>query len=236
MRSRIITLGLAAAALLNSGAMSLADAPATAPTPAAASAPAVAPAPAAAPATAPASLAIGAAIPLADTPMAGVDGKSVSIAAVAGKQGTLVIFMCHHCPWVKAWQDRIARIGNAAGKQGIGVIAINSNDPAAYPEDDLAGMKAQAKQLKLAFPYVVDATSDVARAFGATRTPEAFLFDASGKLVYHGTVDDNAQNEKAVAKPWLEQAVTAVAGGQAVPTSETKAFGCSIKFRAKSGT
>lgn len=236
MRSRIITLGLAAAAVLNSGAMSLADAPATAPTPAAASAPAVAPAPAAAPATAPASLAIGAAIPLADTPMAGVDGKSVSIAAVAGKQGTLVIFMCHHCPWVKAWQDRIARIGNAAGKQGIGVIAINSNDPAAYPEDDLAGMKAQARQLKLAFPYVVDATSDVARAFGATRTPEAFLFDASGKLVYHGTVDDNAQNEKAVAKPWLEQAVTAVAGGQAVPTSETKAFGCSIKFRAKSGT
>jgi hypothetical protein len=144
--------------------------------------------------------------------------------------------MCHHCPWVKAWQDRIARIGIAAGKQGIGVIAINSNDPVAYPEDDLAGMKAQAKQLKLAFPYVVDATSDLARAFGATRTPEAFLFDASGKLVYHGTVDDNAQNEKAVAKPWLEQAVTAVASGQAVPTAETKAFGCSIKFRAKSGT
>jgi peroxiredoxin len=173
---------------------------------------------------------------MADTPMAGVDGKSASIAAAAGKQGTLVIFMCHHCPWVKAWQDRIARIGNAAGRQGIGVIAINSNDPAAYPEDDLAGMRAQAKQLKLAFPYVVDATSDVARAFGATRTPEAFLFDASGKLVYHGTVDDNAQNEKAVAKPWLEQAMAAVAGGQAVPTSETKAFGCSIKFRAKSGT
>jgi peroxiredoxin len=242
MRSRIVTLGLAAAALLMSSSMSLADAPTTAPAPTATSAPAVAPAPAAtpAPAAAPtagsAPLAIGAAIPLADTPMAGVDGKSASIAAVAGKQGTLVIFMCRHCPWVKAWQDRIARIGNAAGKQGIGVIAINPNDPAAYPEDDLAGMKAQAKQLKLAFPYVVDATSDVARAFGATRTPEAFLFDASGKLVYHGTVDDNAQNEKAVAKPWLEQAVTAVAGGQAVPTSETKAFGCSIKFRAKSGT
>jgi peroxiredoxin len=170
------------------------------------------------------------------TGMAGVDGRSLSIAEAGGKKGTLVIFMCHHCPWVKAWQDRIARIGNAAAKQGVGVIAINPNDPMAYPEDDLAGMKAQAKQLGLKFPYVVDATSDVARAFGATRTPEAFLFDASGKLVYHGTVDDNAQNEKAVSKPWLEQAVAAVAGGRAVPIAETKAFGCSIKFRAKSGT
>jgi hypothetical protein len=185
---------------------------------------------------APAALAIGAAIPMAKTGMMGVDGRSISIAQAGGKKGTLVIFMCHHCPWVKAWQDRIARIGNAAGKQGVGVIAINSNDPAAYPEDDLDGMKAQAKQLSLAFPYVVDATSDVARAFGATRTPEAYLFDASGKLVYHGTIDDNAHDEKSVSKPWLEQAVSAVAGGRAVPAAETKAFGCSIKFRAKSGT
>ena len=101
MRSRIITLGLAAAALLSSGAMSLADTPAAAPV--------------TAPEAAPTTLAIGGAIPMADTPMAGVDGKSVTIAAAAGKQGTLVIFMCRHCPWVKAWQDRIARIGNAAG-------------------------------------------------------------------------------------------------------------------------
>ena len=193
-------------------------------------------APAPLPSDAPAGLALGDTVPMAKTGMAGVDGRSLSIAAAGGKKGTLVIFMCHHCPWVKAWQDRIARIGSAAQKQGIGVIAINSNDPAAFPEDDLAGMKAQAKQLKLSFPYVVDASSDVARAFGATRTPEAFLFDASGKLVYHGTVDDNAHDEKAVAKPWLEQAVAAVAGGQAVPTAETKAFGCSIKFRTKSGT
>jgi hypothetical protein len=152
---------------------------------------------------APGPLAIGAAIPMAKTSMSGVDGKSLSIADAGGKKGTLVIFMCHHCPWVKAWQDRIARIGNAALDQGVGVIAINSNDPAEYPEDDLAGMKDQAKQLSLKFPYVVDATSDVARAFGATRTPEAFLFDASGKLVYHGTVDDNAHDASAVSKPWL---------------------------------
>jgi len=184
----------------------------------------------------PSALALGASIPMAKTAMIGVDGKSLSIAAAAGKKGTLVIFMCHHCPWVKAWQDRIATIGNAAAGQGVGAIAINSNDPGAFPEDDVAGMKEQATQLGLKFPYVVDATSDVARAFGATRTPEAFLFDATGKLVYHGTVDDNAHDASAVSKPWLQDAVAAVAGAKAVPTAETKAFGCGIKFRAKSGT
>ena len=190
----------------------------------------------ASPPAGPPSLQIGDAIPMAGTKMAGVDGRSISITDAAGKQGTLVVFMCRHCPWVKAWQGRIAAIGKDAQARGIGVIAINSNDPAAFPEDDLAGMKQQAKQLKLAFPYVVDGTSDVARAFGATRTPEAFLFDKAGKLVYHGTVDDNAQNETAVTQRWLQQAVTAAASGQAVPSPETKAFGCSIKFRPKSGT
>ena len=235
-RIRTSSLPAVTAALLAWSAVATAQtsSPATPPTPASAksSAPAAAPAPAADPA--PASLAIGASIPMATEKMSGVDGRSMSIAEAAGKKGTLVIFMCHHCPWVKAWQGRIARIGKSAAGQGVGVIAINSNDPVAFPEDDLAGMKTQAKELKLAFPYVVDATSDVARAFGATRTPEAFLFDASGKLVYHGTIDDNARDEKAVSTPWLQQAVAAVAGGQAVPTAETKAFGCGIKFRGKS--
>jgi peroxiredoxin len=185
---------------------------------------------------APAALSLGRTAPLADTPMKSVDGSDVSIAKAAGKNGTLVIFMCNHCPWVKAWQTRIASIGNDAVTRGVGVIAVNSNDPAQFPEDDFDSMKGQAETLGLKFPYVVDATSDVGRAFGATRTPEAFLFDAKGKLVYHGTVDDNARNEQAVAKTWLRDAVTAVAGGRRVPVAETKAFGCGIKLRAKSST
>jgi len=185
---------------------------------------------------APATLALGRGAPLADTPMKSVDGGDVSIAKAAGKNGTLVIFMCNHCPWVKAWQTRIASIGNDAVARGVGVIAVNSNDPAQFPEDDFDSMKRQADALGLKFPYVVDATSDVGRAFGATRTPEAFLFDAKGKLVYHGTVDDNARNEQAVAKTWLRDAVTAVAAGKRVPVAETKAFGCGIKLRAKSST
>jgi hypothetical protein len=95
-------------------------------------------------------------------------------------------------------------------------------------------MQARAKSVGYKFPYVVDAASEVGRAFGATRTPEAFLFDARGKLVYHGAVDDNAHEEDAVQHHWLDDAVVAVAGGKAVPVSESKALGCSIKLRSKS--
>jgi thiol-disulfide isomerase/thioredoxin len=178
-------------------------------------------------------LAIGQLAPLREQAMMGVSGTELSIAGAAGKKGTLVLFTCNHCPWVKMWQKRIARIGNAALERGVGVIAVNSNDPSAYAEDSYDEMKARAKQLGFKFPYVVDGTSDVARAFGATHTPEAYLFDAEGKLVYHGGVDDNARDEKAVKQPWLRQAVDAVAGGKPVPSPETKALGCSIKLREK---
>src|SRR5262245_66544437 len=112
---------------------------------------------------------------MTDVKMAGVDGKSVTLASVAGKKGTLVVFTCNHCPWAKMWQTRVTEIGNAAGKAGLRMVAINSNDPSAYPEDDMNEMKQRAKQLGRKFPYVVDAASDIARAFGAPPTAEAFL-------------------------------------------------------------
>ena len=180
-----------------------------------------------------AQLAIGDALPMKDVKMTGVDGKSVTIAGVSGKKGTLVVFTCDHCPWAKMWQTRVTEIGNTAGKAGIGMVAINANDPAEYPEDGMDGMKQRAKELGIKFPYVVDATSDVARAFGASRTPEAFLFDAGGKLVYHGTVDDSPKDASAVKDAYLKDAVSAVSTGKTVTTAETKAMGCSIKFRAK---
>lgn len=182
-------------------------------------------------APAPAALALGSRAPMADVAMTGVDGKSLTIAKAAGKKGTLVIFTCNACPWVKNWESRIAEAGNAAVKSGIGVLAINSNDPSLNAEDGFDEMKKRAKKLGLRFPYVVDATSGVARAFGATRTPEVFLFDAAGELVYHGTIDDNARDLKAVEKRWLADAVTAVASGKPVAEAQTKALGCSIKFR-----
>ena len=177
---------------------------------------------------------LGSPAPMREVLMKGVDGKERSIASVAGPKGTLVVFTCNACPWAKMWQERVAAIGNDAAKRGFGVIAINSNDPSVNGEDGFDEMIKRSKKLGLKFPYVVDATSDVARAFGATRTPEIFLFDAKGLLVYHGAVDDNAKEPKAVKDPWLRQAVDAVTAGHTVATAETKALGCTIKFRTKS--
>lgn len=180
---------------------------------------------------APAALALGKTAPEANTPMIGVDGESYTIAGAKGEHGTLVVFTCNSCPWARAWQGRIAQIANTYAKRGVGVLVVNSNDPKVAAVDGFDGMKQRAKQIGLEVPYVVDATSDVARAFGATRTPEAFLFDASGKLVYHGTVDDNAHHPDQVKKHYLQDALQAVVAGHKVETAETKAFGCSIKFR-----
>jgi peroxiredoxin len=175
---------------------------------------------------------IGDQAPSTSVKMKSVDGREVAIADVAGKEGTLVIFSCNHCPFVKAWQDRIASIGNAAKNKGVGVIVINSNDPASHPEDSFAEMQKRAQQLGFAFPYVVDATSDVARAFDATRTPEAFLFGKDGKLVYHGAIDDSQKADQ-VAKHFLQDAINAAIAGKDVPVKETKFVGCGIKFHAK---
>ena len=187
-------------------------------------------------ASAPASLALGAKAPMATSKMKTANGKEVSIADVKGAKGTLVVFTCNACPWAKKWESRIVELGNDAGKKGIGMIAINSNDPKVNADDSYDVMKTRAKERGMKFAYAYDATSGIARAFGATRTPEAFLFDASGKLVYHGTIDDNADDAAAVKDAYLANAVNAVAGGKAVPVAETKALGCGIKFRKSSAS
>lgn len=180
-------------------------------------------------------LSLGDKAPMADAKMKNIDGKMVSIGTSAGEKGTLVVFTCNSCPWVKAWEERMVAIGNEYTEKGIGVVFVNSNDPSKKDEDGFDVMQARAEEYGMQFAYAVDATSDVARAFGATRTPEAFLFDADGELVYHGTIDDNAQKPKEVSKTYLRDALDAVVAGNEVPTAETKALGCTIKFRAAKG-
>jgi AhpC/TSA family protein len=181
----------------------------------------------------PTPLGLGSPAPMAEVKMKGVDGRERSIADVRGAKGTLVVFSCNACPWAKAWESRIVELGNAAGRRGIGVMVINANDPGVSQEDGYDTMRQRARQRGMKYPYVVDATSEVARAFGATRTPEAFLFSADGKLVYHGTIDDNAREPGKVERRYLKDALDAVVAGKAVPVAETKALGCSIKFRAR---
>ncbi|MCB2197790.1 thioredoxin family protein [bacterium] len=173
---------------------------------------------------------LGAAIPMADKEMKATDGSMVSVESVAGEKGTLVVFSCVHCPYVKAWDDRMAAIANDAKKAGFGVIFINSNSTKKSPGDGLEQMAEQAKKQGYGFPYVHDANSEMAVAFGATRTPEAFLFDGTGKLAYHGTIDDNAQEPDAVEATYLKDAVMSLSEGNSIKMAETKAIGCSIKF------
>jgi len=175
-------------------------------------------------------LQLGDPAPQRDVQMRSVDGHEVSIAGAAGSKGTLVIFTCNHCPWAKAWQSRIATLGNTYQQRGIGVIAINANDPGVNAEDGFDEMVKRANDVGFKFAYVVDSGSKVARAFGAERTPEVFVFDAAGKLVYHGTVDDNAEDASQVKEHYLGDALEAVASGKPVTRAETKALGCSIKF------
>lgn len=177
-------------------------------------------------------LAIGASMPSTDVKMKGVDGTEKTLAQMKKANGTLVVFTCNHCPFAKAWEERIVALGNTYSEKGIGVVAVNSNDPKVAADDGYEGMQTRAKERGMQFPYVVDATSNVARAFGATRTPEAFLFDKDGKLVYHGTIDDNGEEPSKVEKFYLKDALEAVASGKEVAVKETKSIGCGIKFRS----
>ena len=179
-------------------------------------------------------LALGSKVPaaVAKTKMKNVDGKMLSIADVSGKSGTLVVFTCNHCPFARAWEERIVELGNTYAGRGIGVVLVNANDPTMHAEDGIEGMQERAKARGMKFPYVVDGTSAVARAFGASVTPEAFLFDKAGKLAYHGTIDDNRQDPTKVKAHYLKDALDAVVAGKTPAVSETKGLGCSIKFRS----
>ena len=177
-------------------------------------------------------LALGAKAPQATTKMKNVDGKQLSIADIAGKAGTLVIFTCNHCPFAKDWEQRIVELANSYSARGIGAVLINANNPDTHPEDGYAEMQTRAKSRGMKVPYVVDETSAVAKAFGASVTPEAFVFDKSGKLVYHGAIDDNRKQPDKVQARYLKDALDAVLAGKAPPVAETKSLGCGIKFRS----
>lgn len=162
--------------------------------------------------------------------MENIDGSKITLDDIKGEKGTLVIFSCNHCPFVIAWQKEMVTIGNEYQKKGLGVVFINSNDPD-VKGDTMAGMKELAKKEGYAFPYAVDATSDVARHFGASKTPDVFLFDAEGKLIYKGAVSEGGRSPKDGGEPYLIHAIDALLSEKPVLKTETKAVGCSIKFR-----
>jgi peroxiredoxin len=161
----------------------------------------------------------------------GVDDKDHALEDYVDKTAVAVIFSCNHCPYVQAWEDRMVALQGAYADKGVQFIAINSNDPAKYPEDDFPTMKVRAKEQGFNFPYLYDETQEVAHAYGAERTPEVFLFDADRALRYHGAIDDNYDDPDAVRAHYLRDAIEATLAGQEAPVATTPPVGCTIKWR-----
>jgi peroxiredoxin len=169
--------------------------------------------------------------PAAPFDLPGTDGRRHTSESVRGANGTVVMFICNHCPYVKAVVDKIVRDMTELRGHGIGSIAIMSNDPAAYPDDSFDRMKAFAKEHAFPFPYVFDETQDVARAYGAVCTPDFFGFSRSYGLAYRGRLDASGRSPNPEAKRELFDAMVSIAHSGKAPEVQHPSIGCSIKWR-----
>lgn len=161
-----------------------------------------------------------------------VDGKMVSLDDYRSQKGVIVIFTCNHCPYAKAYEDRIIALDKQYQPKGFPVVAINPNDVSIVPEDSYENMQVRAKEKGFTFPYLYDATQAVANAYGAERTPHVFLLKKSGdkfEVAYIGAIDDNYKDASAVKTRYVEQAIEAILAGKKPEPSTTKAIGCTVK-------
>ena len=162
----------------------------------------------------------------------GTDGKTYALEDIRGPKGTLVMFICNHCPYVKAVLDRIIRDANDLKEYGIGVVAINANDPVNYPDDSFDNMKRLAEAKQLPFPYLWDETQAVARAYDAVCTPDFFGYNADLQLQYRGRLDASKTSPVPGAIRELYEAMVQVAETGRGPEQQISSMGCSIKWKA----
>jgi peroxiredoxin len=161
-----------------------------------------------------------------------LDGKTVLADDFRGAPALLVAFICNHCPFARHIRQDFSRFAAEYQKRGLAVVAINSNDVAAFPEDGPEGMQHEARDAGYTFPYLYDESQEVAKAFRAACTPDLFLFDRAGKLVYRGQFDDSRPgNGIPVTGKDLRGAADAVLAGQPVPTTQRASAGCNIKWK-----
>lgn len=160
-----------------------------------------------------------------------VSGRMVSESFFEGSQASLVVFTCNHCPYVKGSDEMLLRIVREFTPAGLRVVAISSNDAAQYPEDSFEKMKEKAESQKLPFPYLYDESQQVARAFDAACTPECYLFDRTGALVWHGTINNSPRHPADVKSDFLSPAISAVLEGRLPDPQFVHPIGCSIKWK-----
>lgn len=174
-------------------------------------------------------LPIGASLPKADEKLKDITGKDITLKTAMKENGLLVMFSCNTCPVVIKNQARAVEICQYSLSKNVGVVVLNSNEANRSGEESLDAMKNYAKAQAYDWYYAVDKNSVLADAFGANRTPECFLFDKNGKLVYHGAIDDNPTDESSVNRHHLKEAINEVVSGKAVSVKKTKSIGCNIK-------
>ena len=181
------------------------------------------------------SLSIGAPLPEFKS-LPDVSGRRMSASDFGTARVLVVVFSCNHCPYVQAYEDRMIAFHREYGSKGVRLVAINSNETEHYPEDNFEEMQKRAREKGFPFPYLRDDDQSVAEAFGATHTPEFFVFAAASSharpsLQYHGKFDDNYQNPGGVKRRYVQEAVDAILAGKDVAEKETHSIGCTIKWK-----
>jgi peroxiredoxin len=175
------------------------------------------------------SLALGS--PAPDFALPGVDGATHTLADYADAKALVLVQSCNHCPYVLAWEDRLAAIAVDYAGRGVRVVAVSSNDAEAYPEDSFEKMQERAVQKRFPFDYLYDESQELARTLGSERTPEVFVFDHERILRYHGAIDDN-RDQRSVRTQYLRDALGAVLVAGKPPVPESEPVGCSVKYRS----
>ncbi len=175
-------------------------------------------------------LSIGSTAPMTDVKMTDTKGETHTLAGAAKENGLLVMFTCNTCPWVKAWEDRYNDVAETAAENDVGMVGINSNAAIRNNGESMADMKARAEEKGYQFPYVYDQGAEMASAFGATKTPDLFLFNGDMELVYRGAIDDSPRDASAVEKRYIQTAIEAMTAGDEIEPTTTKSIGCTIKF------
>ena len=175
-------------------------------------------------------LPLGTAAP--DFSLPDTDGRTVSLKDLAGGKALLVMFICNHCPYVKHVRAQLAQVGRDYSARGVEIVAVSSNDPAAYPDDSPEHMKEEKAAAGYTFPYLFDASQEVAKAYRAACTPDLYVFDATQRLVYRGQLDDSRpKNAVPVTGKDLRAALDAVLAGKPVPAEQRPSLGCNIKWK-----
>lgn len=163
-----------------------------------------------------------------------VNDQQVALTDFRNQRGLIVIFTSNHCPFAKSYEDRLIGLNQRFAAQGVPVLAIQPNDPAAYEDDSFENMKARARERNYTFPYLFDETQTVARAFGVTKTPQVYVLkQVDGRFVvyYMGAIDDNPQDSNSVRVRYVDDAVTSILTGRALTVSATKPIGCAVKWK-----